>query len=59
MALNPANWGAKEPDPAAAAAPRPPRGLKTPGRRLWRDVQARYELETHRGAAPAGDVPDR
>jgi hypothetical protein len=27
--------------------PRPPRGLKTPGRRLWNDVQARYELETH------------
>jgi hypothetical protein len=27
--------------------PRPPRGLKTPGRKLWNDVQARYELETH------------
>ncbi len=27
--------------------PRPPRGLKTPGRRLWNDVQANYSLEVH------------
>ena len=31
-------------------APRPPRGLKTPGRRLWRDVQGKYELEEHEAA---------
>jgi hypothetical protein len=30
--------------------PRPPRGLKTPGRRLWRDVQGKYELEEHETA---------
>ena len=33
--------------PGPPAAPRPPRGLKTPGRKLWNDVQARYELEMH------------
>lgn len=27
--------------------PPPPKGLKTPGRRLWRDVVARFELERH------------
>jgi hypothetical protein len=30
--------------------PRPPRGLKTAGRRLWRDVQGKYELEEHETA---------
>ena len=30
--------------------PRPPRGLKAPGRRLWRDVQGKYELEEHETA---------
>lgn len=30
--------------------PRPPRGLKTAGRRLWRDVQSKYELEEHETA---------
>jgi hypothetical protein len=30
--------------------PRPPRGLKTAGRRLWNDVQAKYELEEHESA---------
>lgn len=33
--------------PGPPPAPRPPRGLKTPGRKLWNDVQARYELEVH------------
>jgi hypothetical protein len=33
--------------PGSPSPPRPPRGLKTPGRKLWNDVQARYELETH------------
>lgn len=27
--------------------PRPPRGLKASGRRLWTEVQANYELEVH------------
>jgi hypothetical protein len=27
--------------------PRPPRGLKTPGRKLWNDVQGNYSLEVH------------
>lgn len=27
--------------------PRPPAGLKTAGRRLWRAVQGEYELEVH------------
>lgn len=27
--------------------PRPPRGLKTAGRKLWAEVQGRYELEQH------------
>jgi hypothetical protein len=27
--------------------PRPPRGLKTAGRRLWNDIQGKYELEEH------------
>jgi hypothetical protein len=30
--------------------PRPPRGLKTAGRRLWRDVNEKYELEEHESA---------
>ena len=30
--------------------PRPPRGLKAPGRRLWADVQGKYELEEHESA---------
>ena len=30
--------------------PRPPRGLKTAGRKLWADVQAKYELEQHETA---------
>jgi hypothetical protein len=30
--------------------PRPPRGLKAAGRRLWRDVQGKYELEEHETA---------
>src|SRR5690348_17112483 len=29
------------------AAPRPPAGSKTSGRRLWRSVLAEYELEEH------------
>lgn len=28
-------------------APRAPSGLRTAGRALWRDVQGRYELESH------------
>ena len=27
--------------------PRPPRGLKTPGRKLWASVQENYSLEMH------------
>jgi hypothetical protein len=34
-------------DGSPPGPPRPPRGLKTPGRRLWRDVQERYQLEVH------------
>jgi hypothetical protein len=30
--------------------PRPPRGLKTAGRRLWNDIQGKYELEEHESA---------
>jgi hypothetical protein len=30
--------------------PRPPRGLKTAGRRLWNDIQGKYELEEHETA---------
>ena len=30
--------------------PRPPRGLKTAGKRLWIDVQGKYELEEHESA---------
>lgn len=30
--------------------PRPPKGLRAPGRRLWRSVQADYELEEHETA---------
>lgn len=29
------------------AVPKAPPGLKTAGRKLWADVQSRYELETH------------
>lgn len=29
---------------------RPPRGLKTAGKRLWREVQERYVLEQHEAA---------
>jgi hypothetical protein len=35
---------------ATEGDPRPPRGLKTAGRRLWRDVQSKYELEEHETA---------
>lgn len=27
--------------------PRPPRGLKTPGRKLWNSIQEAYSLEVH------------
>jgi hypothetical protein len=30
--------------------PRPPRGLKAAGRRLWADIQGKYELEEHETA---------
>jgi hypothetical protein len=35
---------------AGDEVPRPPRGLKTAGRKLWASVQERYELEEHETA---------
>ena len=50
MALNPAHWGVTVPGEGRPAAPRPPRGLKTAGKKLWREVMERYELEEHEAA---------
>ena len=51
MAVKPASWtGGAAPDARPAGPPRPPRGLKAAGRKLWREVQERYELEEHETA---------
>ena len=50
MALTPAHWGVPAAEQGRPPVPRPPRGLKTGGRKLWREVQERYELEEHESA---------